>query len=107
MGDSFPGARLHQSCLERNAALSRRRCWQVAGAQSDRSEARIGRVGRSFPTSTREKRSNKTHASKIGPAARLCKKADGEESKLVFLGHFLMENRNGLVVEAEAAHARR
>lgn len=51
------------------------------------------------------KRSNETHASKTDPDARLYKKADGQESKLAYLGHALMENRNGLVAGAEATLA--
>ena len=46
-----------------------------------------------------EKRSNQTHQSTIDPEARLFKKSKGSEAKLVYLGHVLMENRNGLVVE--------
>jgi transposase len=51
------------------------------------------------------KRSNETHASTTAPDARLYKKADGQESKLAYLGHALMENRNGLVAAAEATLA--
>jgi transposase len=51
------------------------------------------------------KRSNETHASTTDPDARLFKKADGQESKLAFLGHALMENRNGLVAAAQATLA--
>jgi transposase len=51
------------------------------------------------------KRSNATHASKTDRDARLYKKADGQESRLAYLGHALMENRNGLVVGAEATLA--
>ena len=46
-----------------------------------------------------EKRSNATHQSTTDPEARLYKKAKGQEAKLSFLGHVLMENRNGLVVD--------
>jgi transposase len=46
-----------------------------------------------------EKRSNQTHQSTTDPEARLYKKAQGQEAKLGYLGHVLMENRNGLVVE--------
>jgi hypothetical protein len=53
----------------------------------------------------KEKRSNDTHASTTDPDARLFKKADGQESKLAFLGHALMENRNGLVTGADATLA--
>lgn len=47
-----------------------------------------------------EKRSNSTHESKTDPQARLYKKSAGQEAKLVYMGHVLMENRNGLVVTA-------
>jgi len=52
-----------------------------------------------------EKRSNDTHASTTDPDARLYKKAEGEKSRLGYLGHALMENRNGLVVDADTTHA--
>lgn len=45
-----------------------------------------------------EKRSNETHASTTDPDARLYRKGNGQESKLAYLGHALMENRNGLAV---------
>ncbi len=51
------------------------------------------------------KRSNDTHASTTDPDARLFRKGDGQESRLAYLGHALMENRNGLVVAAEATLA--
>jgi transposase len=47
-----------------------------------------------------EKRSNETHQSTTDPEARLYKKGRGKEAKLGYLGHLLMENRNGLVVGA-------
>jgi transposase len=53
----------------------------------------------------REKRSNQTHASTTDPDARLYRKADGQESRLCFMGHVLMENRNGLAVDAALTHA--
>ena len=46
------------------------------------------------------KRSNDTHASTTDPEARLYRKGQGKEAKLCFMGHALMENRNGLVVDA-------
>src|SRR5579863_3082767 len=46
------------------------------------------------------KRSNQTHASTTDPDARLYRKGPGKEAKLCFMGHALMENRNGLVVDA-------
>jgi IS5 family transposase len=47
-----------------------------------------------------QKRSNETHASTTDPDARLYRKGPGKEAKLCFMGHALMENRNGLVVDA-------
>jgi transposase len=44
-----------------------------------------------------EKRSNETHASTTDPDAKLYKKG-GQPAKLCYLGHALMENRNGLAV---------
>src|SRR3978361_2197278 len=47
-----------------------------------------------------EPRSNDTHASTTDPDARLYKKAAGQAAKLCHMGHVLMENRHGLVVDA-------
>ena len=47
-----------------------------------------------------QKRSNATHASTTDPDARLYKKSKGGEARLCYMGHVLMENRNGLVVDA-------
>lgn len=47
-----------------------------------------------------EKRSNETHASTTDPDAKLYRKGPGMEAKLAFLGHALMENRSGLLVDA-------
>lgn len=52
-----------------------------------------------------EKRSNATHGSKTDPEARLIKKSRGSESKLAYMGHVLMENRNGLAVDVEVTLA--
>lgn len=52
-----------------------------------------------------EKRSNETHASTTDPDARLYRKGNGQSSRLCFMGHVLMENRNGLVVDAALTHA--
>ncbi len=45
-----------------------------------------------------EKRSNETHESTTDPEARLYRKGDGQPARLCYLGHALMENRNGLAV---------
>jgi len=47
-----------------------------------------------------KKRSNDTHASTTDPDARLYRKGPGKEAKLSFIGHGLMENRSGLLVDA-------
>jgi transposase len=47
-----------------------------------------------------QKRSNETHRSTTDPEARLYKKGPGMEARLCFLGHTLMENRSGLIVDA-------
>jgi transposase len=46
-----------------------------------------------------EKRNNKTHESTTDPDAQLFRKSQGSEAKLSYLGHVLMENRNGLLVQ--------
>ena len=53
----------------------------------------------------KDKRSNETHASSTDPDARLARKSDGQEAKLAYTGHLLMENRSGLVVDARLTHA--
>jgi len=52
-----------------------------------------------------EKRTNETHVSPQDPQAKLYRKADGQPSKLSYLGHVLMEHRNGLVVDVEVTEA--
>nr|WP_249803767.1 IS5 family transposase [Bradyrhizobium zhengyangense] len=47
-----------------------------------------------------QKRSNDTHASTTDSDARLYRKGKGKETKLCFIGHGLMENRHGLLVDA-------
>jgi transposase len=47
-----------------------------------------------------QSRSNDTHQSTTDPDARLLRKGRAKEARLCFLGHALMENRNGLIVEA-------
>lgn len=52
-----------------------------------------------------EKRSNATHSSSTDPEAQLFRKGRGKEAKLSFMGHALMENRNGLIVAATLTKA--
>jgi hypothetical protein len=51
------------------------------------------------------KRSNDTHESTTDPDARLYKKSYGKESHLAYLGHALVENRNGLIAAAMVTQA--
>jgi transposase len=46
-----------------------------------------------------EKRSNKTHASKTDPDAKLARKGDNKEARLAYSLNGVMENRNGLLVD--------
>jgi transposase len=46
-----------------------------------------------------EKRSNATHQSRTDPDARLYKKGAGQAAKLCYVGHAVMENRHGLLVD--------
>lgn len=52
-----------------------------------------------------EKRSNETHESKTAPEAKLLRKGRGREAKLCYVGHALMENKNGLVVDFSVTEA--
>lgn len=52
-----------------------------------------------------EKRSNETHQSTTDPEAKIYKKSKGQPAKLCYMGHALMENRNGLAVEVTSTPA--
>ena len=52
-----------------------------------------------------EKRSNATHASTTDPEARLYRKSPGTGAVLCFMGHALMENRHGLIVQGDLTQA--
>jgi hypothetical protein len=52
-----------------------------------------------------DQRTNDTHESKTDAEARLYRKGHGPEARLAYLGHVLMENRNGLIVEALVTRA--
>jgi len=60
-----------------------------------------GGGGRNAPADFKgEKRSNETHRSTTDPDAKLYRKGPGMEARLYFIGHGLMENRSGLMVDA-------
>jgi len=52
-----------------------------------------------------QQRKNETHQSTTDPEAKLLKKGKGKEAKLCFMGHALMENRSGLVVDSRLTQA--
>src|SRR2546423_1212891 len=68
--------------------------------------------GRNAPADFKgERRCNETHRSTTDPDAMLYRKGPGMEAKLCFIGHGLMENRSGLIVDARltrvSGHAER
>jgi transposase len=52
-----------------------------------------------------EKRKNQTHESRTDPEARLWTKSRGSQAKRSYMGHVLMENRNGLLLQAFLSEA--
>ena len=52
-----------------------------------------------------KRRSNETHASTTDPEARLLRKGPGQEARMAFLGHALMENRHGLLMDFTVSQA--
>lgn len=52
-----------------------------------------------------QQRRNDTHRSRTDPGAKLYRKGHGQEAKLSYLGHVLVENRNGLIVDAMVTEA--
>lgn len=52
-----------------------------------------------------EKRSNETHESSTDPESKIYTKSKGVAAKLNYMGHVLMENRNGLAMQAEVTQA--
>lgn len=63
-------------------------------------------IGRNIERDWRgQKWSNATHASVTDHDARLYRKAKGRPAQLCYMGHALMENRNGFAVGAHLTHA--
>ena len=61
--------------------------------------------GQSHGQLPRERRRNDTHQSTTDPEAMLHRKGKGKEAKLAYLGHVLLDNRQGLVANVCATHA--
>jgi len=72
-----------------------------AGPQSDRDDD----PGNPTVNFHGEKRRNDTHESTTDPESRLYTKSSGQAAKLSYMGHVLMENRTGLVVDARLTQA--
>lgn len=53
----------------------------------------------------KEERTNETHQSTTDADSRLLRKGKGKEAKLCFMGHVVMENRNGLAVSGRVSRA--
>lgn len=73
--------------------------------KDDDSEPSMGGGRNSEANFHGEKRSNETHESKTDGDARPAKNGPGKEARLSYMGHTVMENRNGLIVKAAASHA--
>jgi len=52
-----------------------------------------------------QKRSNKTHTSTTDPEAMLFRKSNAAAAELSYMGHLLIENRSGLIVDADLTQA--
>ena len=85
--------------LEAWASLTSFRC--VDAAESDPPED----PGNPTVNFHGERRRNDTHQSTTDPEAMLHRKGQGKEAKLAYLGHVLLDNRQGLVANVCATHA--
>ena len=74
-----------------------------AGHKSFKPKGNKDSDGEHFHGTTRK---NATHASTTDPDCRLYRKSDGKESKLCYMGHATMENRNGLAVAGRSRSQR-
>jgi len=52
-----------------------------------------------------QQRTNDTHVSRTDPEARLARKGKGQETRLCYAGHVLMENRHGLILDVHVSQA--
>src|SRR5258705_7811696 len=74
--------------------------------QTTQRASRQDRIGRNVERDWRGNAwSNATHASVTDPDARLLRKGKGKPAQLCYMGHALMENRTGFIVETELTHA--
>jgi transposase len=52
-----------------------------------------------------QQRRNDTHQSTTDPEAKLYRKSNGQESRLAFLGHVMMDNRHGIAIDTMLTEA--
>jgi len=72
----------------------------------DAPDADASGVGRNAEADFRgARRRNDTHQSTTDPQARLHRKSKGAAAVLGYMGHLMIENRNGLIVDAELTQA--
>ncbi len=95
--------------------------WDVTVLTKNRDRLLEGDIARGFPDAILadqpdpgrngehefhgERRSNETHASMTEPDVWLLRRSLGQPAQLCHTGHLLMENRNGLVVDARLSLA--
>ena len=76
----------------------------LASLKSFQPKGRLGRTSRPWTQwragLSRRPAEQHSHVSTTDPEARLFRKGPGKEARLCFIGHALMENRNGLIVGA-------
>jgi transposase len=114
-----------QACFDQGLAQARKREWRSdahctgdgplreawAGQKScQRKEAESPSPPPDAPGTPRiadrgARRTHATHASTTAPAARLCKKATGQEAKWAYRGPVRMEHRHGLGVDTRVTQA--
>lgn len=76
------------------------------GSDQQSSSEPGGSAGRNSDTDFRgQKRSNDTHVSTTDPDARLYRKSNHAAAVLGYLGHALIENRSGLIVDCDLTKA--
>ena len=85
-----------------DAWASQKSFWRKDGSDEDPPKGSGRNAGRNFHG---ERRCNETHESKTDPEALMFRKSQAHPAKLCYAGQVLMENRHGLVAEAQVVRA--
>lgn len=81
-------------------------CERYAVVASNRARLLTSEIAEAFFAAIHgQRRGNASHRSSADPEARLARKGSGEEAKLCYAGHTLIENRHGLIVDLELTQA--